>query len=104
MKKARLIPKYRPDSIQMIILVENANDFGEAVKDDEGAVWLDSFFEYWKARFPHLKRRDAKALEEEKETLAANTDENRALAEKERLRCWGLEVDVVFRHWLSMNQ
>ncbi|KAF6742964.1 hypothetical protein DFP72DRAFT_1178678 [Ephemerocybe angulata] len=66
MKKARLIPKYRPDSIQMIILVENANDFGEAVKDDEGAVWLDSFFEYWKARFPHLKRRDAKALEEEK--------------------------------------
>ncbi|KAF6744517.1 hypothetical protein DFP72DRAFT_1078573 [Ephemerocybe angulata] len=102
---------YRADSVQMIIIIENVDDFEEAIRSDQTVAWLEGFLDYWFKRWPVRppKGRDREvAMAEEKlrvyQAFADNTTYAKERRERERLFEWGRQVDTVLQMWLSTNE
>ncbi|KAF6752562.1 hypothetical protein DFP72DRAFT_849698 [Ephemerocybe angulata] len=122
------LPPYRVDSLQLITIIENVDDFEEAIRSDRTVAWLEGFLDYWFKRWPVgvPKGQDRnKATAEEKlvglyaillhcpqsdsmqrvyQTFAENTSYARAARERKRLYDWGKQVDIVFQTWLSTSE
>ncbi|KAF6753732.1 hypothetical protein DFP72DRAFT_848993 [Ephemerocybe angulata] len=90
------LPPYRHDSLQLRTVIENVDDFEEAIRCNQTVAWLEAFLEYWFRRWPVQqakgKNREV-AIAEEKlrvyQAFADNTTYARATKERERLLAWG---------------
>ncbi|KAF6742585.1 hypothetical protein DFP72DRAFT_860364 [Ephemerocybe angulata] len=104
----------RRDSLQRLIVIDNAEEFEEAARHGRHDDWLFHFFEYWFQRWspPRSALRGFErngALEryiaQERVVIRAfwKRVEYSTGFEYRRLVSWGRQVDTVFQQWLAAN-